>query len=169
MNKTLLLTPSYQPHRVINWMDAVKMKYENTADVVVEYDDTISSPSVTWKLPAVMRLKRLTKAHKRQVKFSRYNVFLRDGFQCQYCGRKDLPYHCLTYDHMTPRALGGKTTWDNIVTACQSCNSWKGAKTCEQAGMFPRKKPIKPKTLPFEPNIVDVENAPKEWMDYLPS
>ncbi len=167
MNKTLLLTPSYQPHRVINWMDAVKMKYENTADVVVEYDDTISSPSVTWKLPAVMRLKRLTKAHKRQVKFSRYNVFLRDGFQCQYCGRKDLPYHLLSYDHVHPRCLGGKTDWNNIVASCLRCNIIKGHKTCYEANMFPIKQPIKPRSLPFEPNIIDLENAPPEWKPYI--
>ena len=165
--KTLLLTPWGQPHKVIHWHDAVKLKYESTADVVSEYDIEIASPSVVWKAPAVMRLKHLPKVGKRQIKFSKSNVFLRDKHKCQYCGRNDIPVEDLTYDHILPRSKGGKTEWTNITTACKKCNSRKADLTCAQADMYPMNKPVKPKYLPFEPNICDVENAPKEWHEYL--
>ncbi len=165
--RTLLLTPWGSPQKIIPWTDAVKMKYEETADVVSEYDIDICSPSVQWKLPAVMRLKKLPKVGKRQIKFSRQNIYIRDRYRCQYCRRNDIPVEFLTYDHVIPKCKGGKTTWENIVCACKFCNSKKGDMTCEQAQMFPLNKPIKPKTLPFEPNIIDIERAPQEWLDYL--
>lgn len=166
-NKTLLLTSWGAPQKIIHWHDAVKMKYEGTADVVSEYDVDICSPSVHWKLPAVMRLKHLPKTGKRQIKFSRQNIYIRDKYRCQYCGDDKIPVEFLTYDHVIPRCKGGKTTWENITTACRKCNSKKGDQTCKESGMYPLTKPVKPKYLPFEPNIVDIEHAPKEWLDYL--
>ena len=165
--KTLLLTPWGSPKDVIHWHDAVKLKWEDTADVVSEYDIEICSPSVTWKVPAVMRLRSLPSYGKRQIKFSKQNVFIRDRYTCQYCGKNNIPVDQLTYDHVTPRSRGGKTDWTNITTACKRCNARKADLTCAQADMYPINKPVKPKTLPFEPSIVDLERAPKEWLDYI--
>jgi 5-methylcytosine-specific restriction endonuclease McrA len=167
-SKVLLLNPWGQPAKIIHWHDAIKMKYEGTADVVSEYEDIdVCSPSIEWKMPAVMRLKKLPKVGKRQIKFSRQNVYIRDRYRCQYCGDDKCPVEFLSYDHVIPRSKGGKTDWTNIVTSCKSCNCRKGDKSCAEAKMFPLKKPVKPKTLPFEPNIVDIERAPKEWLDYI--
>src|SRR5690606_31099796 len=116
--RVLLLTPWYFPIRVLRWQDAVKMKYEGTVDVVAEYAEEVRSPSVTWKLPAVVRLRRMAPSNKRGVKFSRVNVYQRDGYRCQYCGKK-FPARELSYDHVVPRAAGGRTVWENIVTACK--------------------------------------------------
>ncbi len=165
-SKTLLLNPWGSPKSIIHWHDAVKMKYEGTADVVSEYDISIDSPSVHWKMPAVMRLKKLPRVPKRQIKFSRQNIYIRDNYKCQYCGVSKPPEH-LTYDHVIARSRGGKTDWTNVVACCVACNCKKADLTCEQSGMFPLKKPVKPKTLPFEPKIIDIECAPFEWQDYI--
>ncbi len=164
--RVLLLTPWETPHNVLTWKDAVTMKWEGTAEVLYEYEEEVCSPSITWKLPAVMRLKELPYVKHRGVKFSRQNIFIRDNYTCQYCGKGFIPKD-LTYDHVLPRTLGGKTDWNNIVSACKICNMRKGSKTCKQFGYHPLNVPVKPKSLPFEPSIIEIEKAPKEWLKYL--
>ena len=131
--RTLLLTSWFFPLKVIRWEDAITMLYLNKADTVVEYDEMVSSPSVSLAVPAVMRLRRKLAKIKRGVKFSRVNVFTRDGFRCQYCNHKK-PFSQLTYDHVIPRARGGRTEWTNIVTACRPCNHKKGSRTTDETG-----------------------------------
>lgn len=164
--RVLLLTPWYFPIRVLRWQDAVKMKYEGTVDVVAEYAEEVRSPSVTWKLPAVVRLRRMAPSNKRGVKFSRVNVYQRDGYRCQYCGKK-FPARELSYDHVVPRAAGGRTVWENIVTACKPCNARKDAKTCDEAGMWPLNPPLRPKVLPLTSPIIDPTTAPEEWHGFV--
>jgi 5-methylcytosine-specific restriction endonuclease McrA len=165
--KTLLLTPWDEPLKIIHWQDAVKMKYEETADVVSDYDVDCCSPSVKWKMPAVIRLRYMPHIKHIGVKFSRPNVYLRDNYTCQYCGRNDYPIKDLTYDHVKPRSKGGTTDWDNIVTCCRRCNNLKGNMTCKQAGMYPMLQPKKPHTLPFTPTLNELENAPEQWLKYI--
>jgi 5-methylcytosine-specific restriction endonuclease McrA len=97
--------------------------------------------------------------------FTRFNVFLRDRFQCQYCSDRD----DLTFDHLIPRSRGGQTTWENVVTACSPCNLRKGGKTPAMARMYPSQKP-------FRPTVADLHNNGRQfppnylhdsWMDYL--
>ena len=116
-------------------------------------------------MPAVVRLKKKTSATKRGVKFSRMNVYLRDDFSCAYC-RVKLAVSQLTYDHVIPRAQGGRTEWENIVTACYGCNALKGNRTPDQSGMFPVQPPYKPATLPLLPPFIDPSSAPVEWRDF---
>lgn len=165
-HRTLLLSPYYVPIRILQWEDAVKMRYEATADVLVEYDAEVSSPSVTWKIPAVMRLRRLPRSANRGVKFSRANVYERDGYRCQYC-QKRFPISALSYDHVVPRASGGRTDWLNIVTACRDCNTRKGSKTCDQAGMWPARAPFRPKSLRLTGPAIDLATAPEEWLAFV--
>lgn len=164
--RTLLLTPWYFPIKVLRWEDAIKMLYENTVDVVAEYDETVSSPSVTIHVPAVLRLRKLAHTQRRAVRFSRSNVYLRDGYCCQYCGKKK-PARELSYDHVVPRSAGGRTIWTNIVTACRTCNSRKDSKTCDEAGMWPRNAPQQPKWLPLSAPRIDPKEAPEEWMVFI--
>lgn len=165
-HRTLLLTPWYLPIKILRWEDAVKMKYEGTVDVVVEYDEEVRSPSVTWKMPAVVRLKRMPRSTKRGVKFSRANVYQRDRYCCQYCGERK-PVSQLSYDHVVPRAAGGRTVWENITTACKPCNARKDSKTCDEAGMWPLTAPTRPKSLPMASPIIDPSTAPAEWEGYV--
>ena len=97
--------------------------------------------------------------------FTRFNVFLRDKFSCQYCGSKKE----LTFDHLLPRSKGGKTNWDNVVTACSSCNVKKGGRLLSKSGMILNIMPYQPSTEDlhrngknFPPNFLH-----KSWMDYL--
>jgi 5-methylcytosine-specific restriction endonuclease McrA len=165
--KTLLLSASYFPIRVVSWERAVKMRFEETADVVAEYNEEIRSPSVAWRVPAVIRERRLAKV-KQVIRFSRSNVYLRDGYRCQYCGAK-FDAQGLTYDHVVPRCQGGKTEWTNIVAACHACNSKKGGLETDVAGMFPLRPPARPKWLPAPRALIDRRSAPAEWLAFLPA
>jgi 5-methylcytosine-specific restriction endonuclease McrA len=164
--RTLLLSPWYVPIKVLRWQDAVKMRYEGTAEVVVEYEDEICSPSVTWKMPAVMRLRGMPKVQKRGVKFSRLNVYQRDGYRCQYCGNR-FPAAMLSYDHVVPRAAGGRTDWLNVVSACKPCNTRKADKSCDDAGMWPLTDPHRPRSLPMQSPLIDPSSAPEEWLGFV--
>lgn len=165
--RTLLLTASYFPIKIVHWQVAVKMIYEELVDTIDEYDETISSPSETWFVPAVVRLRRETRTRKQGVKFSRVNVYTRDRFTCQYCGKR-FSMSSLSYDHVVPRSAGGKTGWTNIVTACKPCNSKKDDKTCAEARMWPINLPQKPKSLPMTAPVIDLSQAPEQWIPYLP-
>ncbi len=163
--KTLLLNVWYFPLRVLAWQDAVKMIYEGTVDVLAEYDEVIRSPSTTWMMPAVVRLRRSVNRRQSGVKFSRMNVYQRDRFTCQYCGQR-FGWGDLTYDHLVPRSRGGRTEFSNIVTACKPCNARKGHRTSDEAGMFPLHAPRQPASLSLAPPIVHGV-SPVEWEPFL--
>ncbi len=163
--KTLLLNVWYFPLRVLAWQDAVKMIYEGTVDVLAEYDEVIRSPSTTWMMPAVVRLRRSVSRRRSGVKFSRMNVYQRDHFTCQYCGQR-VGWGELTYDHLVPRSRGGRTEFSNIVTACKPCNARKGHRTSDEAGMFPLHPPRQPASLSLAPPIIDAR-SPVEWEPFL--
>jgi 5-methylcytosine-specific restriction endonuclease McrA len=160
-HRTLLLSPWYMPMKVIPWEAAVKMKYEATVDVVVEYQAEVRSPSVTWQVPAVVRLRKLERQLARGVKYSRLAVYQRDGFRCQYCGDR-FGFRALTRDHVVPRAHGGRTTWTNTVAACRECNQRKGDFTCDEAGMWPLTPPRRPASLGYTPPELG-RDVPPEW------
>lgn len=164
--RTLLLTPWYFPIKVLRWEDAIKMMYEGTVDVVSSYEETVASPSVTWQMPAVIRLRKLGARAKNAVKFSRQNVYARDGYRCQYCGDQ-FAVSKLSYDHVVPKSAGGRRNWTNIVTACKPCNSRKADRTCDESGMWPLRAPVQPKTLPMTGPSIDPATAPEEWQDFL--
>lgn len=164
--ETLVLTPSMQPHQCLCWHDGICLVYLGKAETVEEYDDTVSSPSVTMRVPAVIRLVKAVKRRTGEVKFSRTSVYTRDEFRCLYCGSRRPPRR-LTYDHVRPRVQGGQTTWENIATACDTCNRKKGGRTPEQAGMRLLKTPARPKTLPISPALSLPRIVPVEWRPYL--
>src|SRR4029077_4227246 len=114
---------------------------------------------------AVVRLKKAIGGKKQAVRFSRVNVYTRDGFRCQYCGEKK-EMRGLNYDHVVPRVRGGKTTWENIVTSCYACNDRKGSRTPEEAGMKLLRKPIKPTSLPLAPVVRFEKDVPSVWRMY---
>jgi 5-methylcytosine-specific restriction endonuclease McrA len=154
------------PHRVTNWFEGICLVYASKVDILEEYDETVSSPSITMQVPAVVRLRKPVSSFKKGVKFSRINIFTRDDFRCQYCGARK-PMKDLNYDHVVPRIQGGKTEWRNIVCACYDCNKRKGGRTPEQAKMKLLKKPIHPKTLPMSAPIISLLNVPELWSPYL--
>jgi 5-methylcytosine-specific restriction endonuclease McrA len=163
--RTLLLTPWMAPHRVVSWERSVVLVVLDKGEVLEAYDEEIRSPSLAMRTPAVVRLKK-GGARKQVVRFSRVNVYTRDGFRCQYCGEKKT-MRDLNYDHVIARVRGGKTVWENIVTSCYACNDRKGSRTPEEAGMTLRRKPFKPSSLPVTPVLsITRSEMPALWLPY---
>jgi len=143
----LLLDQSYQPIGRVDWQAAVTHLFTDEVEVVETHDAAVRSVTLEVKLPAVLRFVRRVTSRKRQVKFSRENVWARDKGRCQYCGQV-VHRDDFTYDHVVPRAQGGHTTWTNVVVACGPCNQKKGGRTPQQAAMSLRAEPVKPSKLP---------------------
>ena len=164
--QTLMLTPWMAPHKIISWQRAVVLTYLGKVEVIETWDAELRAPSVAMHVPAVVRLKKGSVSTKQSVRFSRVNVFTRDKFRCQYCGDKK-PLRQLNYDHVIPRARGGRTDWENIVTSCYGCNDRKGSRTLEEAGMKLLRKPFKPKNLPITPAFrLEPSLLPEAWQAY---
>ena len=123
---------SYYPLSLWPWQTAIKAMFLERVDIVASYERVVHSPSLDMQIPCVIALRQYVRPSEFPA-FTRFNVFLRDRFSCQYCGS---PQH-LTFDHVVPRRLGGKTTWENILTACAPCNMKKGGRTPQQARMQP--------------------------------
>ncbi len=155
---------SYYPLSLWSWRDALKAVFLERVNIVSEYATVVRSPSIAFALPSVVALKAYVKPPAYPA-FTRFNVFLRDGFTCQYCGAAN----DLTFDHVVPRRAGGRTTWDNVVAACSPCNLRKGGRLSKQVGMVPRNKPHRPTVFElhetgrrFPPNYCH-----ESWQDYL--
>jgi 5-methylcytosine-specific restriction endonuclease McrA len=162
-----MLTPWMAPHKIISWQRAVVLTYLNKVEVLETWDETLTGPSATIKAPAVVRLTKGSVSTKQSIRFSRINVFTRDGFRCQYCGERK-PLKQLNYDHVIPRVRGGTTCWENIVTSCYACNDRKGSRTPEEAGMKLLRKPLKPTSLPVVPPIrLGEGDVPELWQPYV--
>jgi 5-methylcytosine-specific restriction endonuclease McrA len=166
MESTLLLAATYEPIDIISWKDAVRLMFLGKAEVVEEYEKELRSTYLIIKMPAVVRLLNVFKKRKKKVKFSRVNIYARDKYRCQYCGAKG-KMKDFTFDHVVPRAQGGKTVWENIVTCCQGCNLKKGDKSLKQAGMHLIKKPVQPEWLPAVTIRISQKHLPEAWRDYL--
>ncbi len=166
MRPSLLLNATFEPIGVISWKKAVVLSFLGKAEVVSAYDQVIHSVSQRYQLPAVLRLIHYVKYRRREVKFTRRNIYIRDKYRCQYCGRVFEPKD-LTYDHVIPRSRGGKTTWTNVVTCCHACNRKKGDRTPREADMKLHSKPKEPLWHPMIHFSVDPEQIPDAWRDYL--
>lgn len=169
MSQTLVLDASFAPVATMTWQKAITLIVKRAAEVVDEHPDKyIHSANWTLKMPSIIRLiKPVSK--KKAVKFSRENVYARDNNRCQYCWMR-VSRSEATYDHVLPRAQGGKTTWDNVVIACVPCNQRKGGRTPEQAKMHLRSTPVRPKKLPDRPReMTYASGMPASWQNWMRS
>lgn len=164
--QTLILDQGYQPQRIVPWQRAVCMLYVGKAEIVEDYAEQVSSVRFSMPMPAVVRLTRMAKRHRRDVRFSRAHVLICDEHRCQYCGEVK-PAHQLTYDHVLPRSRGGATSWENIVAACRPCNFNKADRTPSEAGMPLLARPKKPKWLPPLRTVVAAGSVPEPWRVFL--
>jgi len=133
---------SHFPLSLWSWQDAVRAVFQDRVVVVQSYDEIVHSPTFSMPLPAVIALKAYQKQGGKNgtAAFTRYNVYLRDHFSCQYCGAK----HDLTFDHVVPASRGGPLSFENIVARCTLCNMKKADKTLKEAGMTLRSQPRSP-------------------------
>ena len=155
---------SYYPLSLWSWQDAVKAVFLERVNILEEYDHIVRSPNLEMRIPSVVSLKTYIRP-ARNPAFTRFNVFLRDSFECQYCGDPE----DLTFDHVIPRSKGGRTTWENVVTACSPCNLRKANKSLKQSGLHLRGMPQQPSAEQmqkagrrFPPNYLH-----DSWMDFL--
>ncbi|MDP5171865.1 MAG: HNH endonuclease [Bacteroidia bacterium] len=121
----------------------------------------LRSVNKDYKFPSIIRLYRYVHFPYKRVNLSRHNVFKRDNNRCVYCGSKD----ALTIDHVHPKSLGGRDSWDNLVTACQKCNSQKGSLTPEQAGLSLQYEPFRPSFVMFLSSFNG--QVRDDWKPYL--
>lgn len=128
----LVLNHNYQPMDVCSTRRAVVLVYVGKAEVIENGRGYIRSPSFVLPRPSVIRLNRIVQRPYPRVRLSKKEVFRRDNYTCQYCGR---PSRHLTVDHIVPRHRGGRHTWDNLVSACPACNRRKGGRTPDEASM----------------------------------
>ena len=128
-------------------------------------EDWIKTVSAIIIIACVILVVRYDRVRSKEVRINRYNIFKRDRLQCQYCG-DILPKSELTIDHVIPKALGGKTVWENVVCACSRCNRKKGCKTLQEANMKLINKPIKP-TWELLSNLYIQTTTYKEWKPFL--
>ncbi len=126
--------------------------------------DSIKTIRVPLRVPKVLLLKHYDRVPIKEVKFSKEAIFQRDKFCCQYCGQT-YPEHLLNLDHVIPRDLGGKTSWENIVTSCIPCNTRKANRMPHQANMSIQSRPVRPKRRPFI--TVDEESVEEDWNYFL--
>lgn len=155
---------SYYPLSLWSWQEAVKSVFLDRVNILQVYERQVYSPSFTMNLPSVVALKNYVRP-ARYPAFTRFNLFLRDKFTCQYCGDNSE----LTFDHVIPRSKGGVTKWDNVVAACAPCNLQKSNKLPEVAGMIPRQKPYRPTVFQLHKNgrLFPPNYLHESWMDYL--
>lgn len=166
MDRTLLLNTTFEPISVLSWKKAITLIFLGKVKVLREYEREIRGVTVSIKQPAVIRLLRLVRSNHTNVKFSRKNIFLRDDYTCQYCGKRFDPKG-LTCDHIVPKSRGGITEWTNIVTSCIRCNLRKGDKLPDEVEMYSRKKPSRPNGFYMLMLHVGIKVFPEYWKDYL--
>jgi hypothetical protein len=144
MQSCVVLNGDYSYLNMIHWQKAVRLFFQGNCEVIKSSDDALrgGDGTVVMNRPLVVRLiKMIRMVYKNRVPYSKRNVFTRDGFQCMYCGTKKQK---LTIDHVKPQSRGGKTSFDNCVAACRSCNNYKGNRTPSEADMFLIKQPYSP-------------------------
>lgn len=188
VESVLKLNADYTPIAVVSWIDALLLVIDEKADLVVGFDKQVRSPSVTFQMPAVIRLKRYVKGLGK-VMCTRENILARDRYTCQYCGvRPKWPnghpkYDELTLEHIVPRAraVNGKvflpwlrawrnlSSWENLVCACYKCNNTKSDTPLENSGKKLRYGYPRPlDRFGVIQIILSKHKIPEEWKDYLP-
>jgi 5-methylcytosine-specific restriction endonuclease McrA len=161
--RVLVLNQNYEPLSVCTVKRAVVLTFLGKADIVETCDGKkIRSPSTVFPLPSVVRLGFYVRVPGKRIMLSRKNILKRDGHRCQYCGTTNGP---LTVDHLLPKIYGGKDSWENLVCACTRCNSIKGDKTPEQAGLKLLRRPRKPNHITFIQQFVGISD--QRWRRYL--
>ena len=158
----LVLNANYAPMMVCTAKRAICLGILNKVDILANYEEKINSPSITLNLPSVIKIRNFVRYDNLSVDLNRKNILSRDEHICQYCGDKNLP---LTIDHILPKGRGGQDSWENLVTACKSCNQKKGNQTPNEANMTLKRKPKRPNRLHYF--YKHVNEKQEEWKPYL--
>ena len=163
MGQVLVLNASYEPLNITTWRRAMVMMIKGKAESLEQ--DTSREIRQGTHLPTVIRLRQYVHVPFRQLPLTRRNLFQRDHQTCQYCGSRDQP---LSIDHVVPRSRGGSDTWENVTTACLSCNVRKGNRTPKEASMPLHRAPHRPlSSFSFEASRHIHSGRHSEWSKYV--
>ena len=158
-----MLNQNYEAMSICNIKRAVILLFLGKAEMVASKDSqTINSVSRRVPFPTIIKLLVYFRVPYKKIVLSRKNILRRDGYKCQYCNKSDT---ALTIDHIIPKSKGGDDSWENLITACISCNNKKGDRSPEEANMTIRKKPTKPSHITFMKHFVG--KIDDEWKPYL--
>jgi len=148
---------------ICNTKRAVVLLFLGKAELIASKDSqTINSITRRIPFPTIIKLLVYIRVPYKKIVLSRKNILRRDGYKCQYCNKSET---ALTIDHIVPKSKGGDDSWENLVTACISCNNKKGDRSPEDANMTLRKKPTKPSHITFMKHFVG--KIDDEWKPYL--
>lgn len=147
MARCIILNADHTFLNVVSVKKAFKMVAKGKVEVLKYSEKIFKTIDATFKIPLVMKLVKLIRTlYRSKVPYSKRAVIIRDGFACAYCGATPSK---LTIDHVIPRSKGGKTSFENCVAACKPCNNKKEDKTCSEAKMYMRVKPVAPTVMEF--------------------
>jgi 5-methylcytosine-specific restriction endonuclease McrA len=162
----LVLNQNYEPLNICNVRRAILLVFDGKAEIIEANDAQLHSATRSFPAPSVIRMVYLIRRPHPRVKLTRKEVFIRDGFTCQYCGRQG---NDLTIDHVVPRSRGGAHTWDNLVSACKPCNHRKGGKLLADSRMKLRTVPCEPRAGRYYTIERRIEgNVTHQWSKFLP-
>jgi 5-methylcytosine-specific restriction endonuclease McrA len=161
--KVLVLNQNYEAMSICNVQRAIILLYLGKAELIASKDSRlIRSVSLSMRFPTIVRLRIYIRVPYKKIVLSRKNILRRDLYHCQYCGRTD---GALTIDHVIPKSKGGDDSWENLLTACITCNNKKGDRTPEEAKMSLIRKPAKPSHITFMKHFVG--RIDDDWKPYL--
>lgn len=187
--RVLILNRVWQPVNIVGVRRAIRLLCQGHADVIHALDDnlqvmdagewiafSLESPPgagervvrsirLALRVPHVLLLKSYERVPIEEVRLSRKAIFERDGYRCQYCGEV-FPESQLNIDHVIPRHLGGRTSWENLVTSCKSCNSKKANRLPHQAGFRLRRKPARPRARPLVSRLMN-GHTEQAWEPFI--
>ena len=162
----LVLNQSYEPLNICRARRALVLIFDGKAELVEDGTGFIHTTRSIVPLPSVIRLAYMVKRPRMDPKLTRFEVFNRDQFTCQYCGKQTRQ---LTLDHVVPRHLGGEHSWENLISACVICNHKKAGRTPEQARMKLLRKPAKPRSKTLFTVPYHYRQTFSQWQKYLPN
>lgn len=162
----LVLNQNYEPLNICNVRRAIVLVIDGKAEVLEQYSFSLHAASRDFPFPSVIRLVYMIKRPRPRVKLTRREIFIRDDYTCQYCGKHTSD---LTIDHIHPRSKGGPHTWDNLVSACRTCNHRKGGKSLAEARMQLKRQPFEPRPGAYYTIERRVESGiHPDWEKFLP-
>jgi len=166
--RVLVLNQTYEPFQVCSARRAVVLLFAGKAERIENSARVLRSPSTLFVVPSVIRLHHYVRRPTQPaLTFSKKNILKRDGYTCQYCGRNG--GERMTIDHVIPRARGGRTVWDNVVSACRACNLRKGGRSPDEAGMRLLRRPSTPRSLFYFGILAQSAPPYSGWRKYLPA
>ncbi|MEA3296389.1 MAG: HNH endonuclease [candidate division Zixibacteria bacterium] len=158
----LMLNQNYEPLTVCSARKAIVMLFQGKVEMIETADGfRIHTVSTSYRVPSIIRLWQYRKVPYKRIILTRKNILTRDNHSCQYCGSRKGP---MTVDHVVPRTMNGRDSWNNLVCACSRCNNRKGDRTADEAGMKLLKKPTRPTFITFIQRNISISD---QWRPYL--